>query len=515
MSALTPSTTRVEQHGIAPIPDAERTSRPLDLFRLSFGGANTFATVVLGSFPIIFGLSFWDALLATVLGVVAGALVLAPMAVFGPTNGTNNAVSSSAHLGVHGRIVGSFLSLLTAFAFFSISVWSSGDALVGGANRLVGLPNNIFTLSVAYAVFAILILTVCIYGYRFMLWVNKIAVVAASALFLLGIFAFAGAFDPSYAGIFGPGADAETAALYWPSFIGAALIVMSNPVSFGAFLGDWSRYIPAETPKIKVMGAAMLAQVATMVPFLFGLVTATIIAIQAPAFLENSDYVGGLLEIAPVWYFLPVCLIALIGGMSTGTTALYGTGLDFSSVFPRFSRIQATILIGTIAIIFIFVGRFAFNIVQSISTFAVLIITCTAPWMIIMIVGFVTRRGWYDSDSLQVFNRRQVGGRYWFNNGWNWRAMGVWGVSALTGLLFVNLPGQFVGPLGNLAAGIDLSIPVSIGLAALLYPLVLTLFPEPADAYGPQGPRFVRAGAPKNTPITAEEAAPEKAGATV
>ena len=43
-----------------------------------------------------------------------------------------------------------------------------------------------------------------------MLLVNKIAVVAASLLFLLGIFAFAGDFDPSYAGIFGPAADAAT-----------------------------------------------------------------------------------------------------------------------------------------------------------------------------------------------------------------------------------------------------------------------------------------------------------------
>ena len=79
---------------------------------------------MLGSFPIIFGLSFRDALFATLLGVVLGAAILAPMALFGPRNGTNNAVSSSAHLGVHGRVVGSFLSLLTAVAFFSISVWT-------------------------------------------------------------------------------------------------------------------------------------------------------------------------------------------------------------------------------------------------------------------------------------------------------------------------------------------------------------------------------------------------------
>ncbi|MCV7173012.1 MULTISPECIES: purine-cytosine permease family protein [Mycolicibacterium] len=497
-----PKVTEVEAHGVEPIPDRERTARPLDLFRLTFGGANTIATVVLGSFPIIFGLSFRDALLATLLGVVLGAAILAPMALFGPRNGTNNAVSSSAHLGVHGRVVGSFLSLLTAVAFFSISVWTSGDVLVGGANRVTGLPQSDVAVGVAYGIFALLVLVVCVYGFQFMLLVNKIAVVAATVLFLLGIIAFGGTFDPGYPGIYGDGADAATNALYLPSFVGAALIVMSNPVSFGAFLGDWSRYIPRGTPAWKSMTAAFLAQIATLVPFLFGLVTATVVATTAPQFIDEGDYIGGLLDVSPGWYFVPVCLIALIGGMSTGTTALYGTGLDFSSVFPRFSRVQATVLVGLIAIAFIFVGRFAFNVVQSISTFAVLIVTCTAPWMVVMMIGWVARRGWYDSDALQVFNRRQRGGRYWFDHGWNWRGLGAWLVSAAMSICFVNLPGQFVGPLGDLAGGIDLSIPVGLGLAAVLYPALLRLFPEPADAFGPDGPRFFPAGPAAGIPIT-------------
>ncbi|MFF4291637.1 cytosine permease, partial [Streptomyces sp. NPDC001633] len=137
-----PSLTEIETYGVERIPDADRTARPLDLFRVAFGGANTFATCVLGAFPILFGLSFWQGLAATGLGLAVGALILAPLAVFGPLNGTNNSVSSSAHLGVHGRVVGSFLSLLTAVAFFSISVWSSGDALVGGAHRMFHLPTN-------------------------------------------------------------------------------------------------------------------------------------------------------------------------------------------------------------------------------------------------------------------------------------------------------------------------------------------------------------------------------------
>ncbi|MCP5688181.1 cytosine permease, partial [Klebsiella pneumoniae] len=89
--------------------------------------------------------------------------ILAPMGLFGALNGTNNAVSSGAHFGVHGRIVGSFLSLLTAVAFFSLSVWSSGDALVGGAKRLAGLPETDLTLGLAYGLFAILVLVVCIF----------------------------------------------------------------------------------------------------------------------------------------------------------------------------------------------------------------------------------------------------------------------------------------------------------------------------------------------------------------
>lgn len=483
--------TTIETFGVEQIPDRERHATPTDLFRMIFGGANTFATAVLGSFPVLFGLSFEAGVWAILSGVLAGALILAPMGLFGPLNGTNNAVSSGAHFGVHGRIVGSFLSLLTAIAFFSLSVWSSGDALIGGAKRLFGLPETDLTLGLAYGMFAVLVLTVCIYGFRFMLLVNRIAVWAASLLFLLGVFAFAGPFDAGYAGNVQLGREG-----FWAAFIGATLLAMSNPVSFGAFLGDWARYIPRATSKRRIMLAVIGAQLATLIPFLFGLSTATIVAVNAPDYIAANNYVGGLLAVAPSWYFLPVCLIAGIGGLSTGTTSLYGTGLDMSSVFPRlFNRVKATLLIGVLSIAFIFAGRFAANLVQSVSTFAVLIVTCTSPWMVIMILGLVIRRGFYCPDDLQVFTRGETGGRYWFARGWNWRGMGAWIPSAAIGLCFVNLPGQFVGPLGELAGGIDVSLPVTLGLAAVLYLALLRLFPEPVAVYGPHGAHWLAGAA--------------------
>ena len=497
-----PPVTAVEQHGIDRIPDAERDARPLDLFRLTFGGANTFATAFLGSFPILFGLSFWQGLTATVSGLVIGALLLSPMSLFGPANGTNNAVSSSAHLGVHGRVVGSFLSLLTAITFFSISVWSSGDALVGATDRMLGTGTSTPAYVLAYGGFAVLVLVVCIYGFRFMLLVNKIAVVSASALFLLGAVAFADSFDPGYAGSFPDGAATPG---FWAAFIGSMLIVLSNPISFGAFLGDWARYIPADTPKVRCMAATFLAQLATLLPFVFGLATASVIATRAPEFFADApNYVGGLLAVSPAWYFVPLVLLAVIGGMSTGTTSLYGTGLDFSSIFPRLSRVQATVLIGVVSIGLIFLGRFAFDVVQSVSTFASLIITFTAPWMMVMILGLVTRRAWYDPEALQVFNRRQRGGRYWFDHGWNGRGLGSWLVAAVLGLSFTNIPDQFVGPLGELAGGVDVGLPLSMLVAALLYLGSLTVFPEPRAVFGPDGPWLVRSVDVPVPPITDE-----------
>lgn len=497
--------TEVEAFGIEIIPPADRTATPFDLFRVAFGGANTFATVVLGAFPVlVFGLSFWQAVVAALLGIVVGGLVLMPMALFGPINGTNNAVSSGAHFGVVGRMVGSFLALLVAIAFFAISIYTSGDILVGALDKVFGTGRGDALVAAAYAFFAVAILVICLYGFRFMLAINKVAVITATLMYVLGAIAYGGKLDTAYGGF-------AKGSAFTPAFIGSALLVLSNPLSFGAYLGDWSRYIPAGTSRPRLMLAAFGSQLATIIPFGFGIATATVIATEAPAAAKAVDYAGGLIQVTPAWFLAPVSIIALIGGLSTGTTSLYGTGLDMSSVFPRLSRVQSTALIGLVAIAIVFLGKFALNFVQTIVTFATLIIVCTTPWVIIMTIGFLVRRGYYLPDHLQVFNRGQRGGAYWFHRGINWRGMAAWIPAAVIGLLFVNIPGQFEGPLRNLAGslgfsgltGVDLSLPVAIVLAAVLYVLLLWRFPEPEDVFGPNGPRGFRAKGSGADAITA------------
>lgn len=493
-----PRVTEVERHGIDTIPAAHRHSRPLDLFRIQFGGANTFATVILGTFPVLLGLSLWQAVAATVAGVLVGSIFLAPMGLFGPLTGTNNAVASGAHFGVRGRVVGSFLSLLTAIAFYSISVWVSGDAVVGALVRLAGVQDSDLLRGVVYAVLGAIVIVVVIYGYAFMLLVNKIVVFGNTALILLGILAYRGTLDLGY----DPGPEAYALGSFWPTFVLSALIVMGNPISFGAFLGDWSRYIPASTKPSRLLAATFAAQFATLVPFLFGVFTATLVAGEA-------DYIVALINVSPAWYALLLIVVAFLGGLSTGITSLYGTGLDFSSVFPRLNRVQASLFIGSLAFVFILVGRLAFDLLASVNAFVGAIVICTTPWMIIMTIGYLVRRGHYREADLQVFNQGRTGGAYWFGNGVNWRGMAAWIPAAILGLLFANYPPLIEGPFRNVAGGIDISLPVSIGTAALAYFALIRWFPEPRYVFGPDGPRGVPAAEAEMPAIVDDHAASE------
>ena len=119
-----------------------------------------------------------------------------------------------------------------------------------------------------------------------------------------------------------------------------------------------------------------------------------------------------------------------------------------------------------------------------------------------MIVGALLRRGYYLPEHMQVFNQGKTGGAYWFRNGWNIAGITAWIPTALLALAMVNIPGQFVGWLGNLFGGVDVSLIVALVLPAIIYPALLFVFPEPRAVYGPMGPRLVPVSDEAIAPIT-------------
>jgi purine-cytosine permease-like protein len=83
---------RIEQCGIDVIPEEARRSSPRNLVTILAGGSLTFSVIIIGWFPIAFGLGFWPAASAMVVGSAVGAALLAPMGLMGPRTGKNNPV---------------------------------------------------------------------------------------------------------------------------------------------------------------------------------------------------------------------------------------------------------------------------------------------------------------------------------------------------------------------------------------------------------------------------------------
>jgi purine-cytosine permease-like protein len=134
----------------------------------------------------------------------------------------------------------------------------------------------------------------------------------------------------------------------------------------------------------------------------------------------------------------------------------------------------------------VYAGYFWSELIDAVATFLSVLAVCSVPWIITMIIGFVHRKGFFWPDDLQVFNRGERGGRYWFWHGINLRASGPWLLAATVGMFFTNTA-WFTGPGTDLTDGTDVGFAVSGAIVAVLYPLMLKLFPEPRELFPDEG----------------------------
>jgi purine-cytosine permease-like protein len=459
---------RIEEEGVEYIPEVERDSRPANLAAVFLGGNLAFSVIIFGWLPITFGLGWWSAVSASVAGLVLGTALTVPMALLGPRTGTNNAVASGAHFGVSGRLIGSALTLLFALAFVAISVWTGGDALVASAARLFGTPAGDTALAAGYALIAVGIVFVAIYGHATVVALQRLLVPLVGGLLLLGVAAFAGDFDPGYGG------GDYLLGGFWATWALSAVVAAAGPISYAPSLGDYSRRISGRrfSDRRVLAGAATGIFLGLLVATLFG-------AFTAATFAEPTDsYVLDLVAGSPLWYVVPILVIGLAGSVGQGALNLYSTGLDMESLVPRLSRMQTTVVTSIAAVALVFAGTFVLDAVDSVTALTLVLNAVAAPWVAVNLVGFfVARRRRYDPDDLQVFNRGGRGGRYWFVGGWNPRAVLAWGAGSAFGLLAVNTT-LYVGPLAELAGGVDLSLLGSGAIAAAVYGAALAVAPE-------------------------------------
>lgn len=449
----------IEESGVEYLPEDARDSSPRNLGAVFLGANLTWTNVVFGAFAVMFGLSFWQTLGAMAAGTLAGTLAVLPTSIVGPRTGTNMTVSSGAFFGIRGRFIGSGLALAIAMGFAAVTVWTSGDALVAAGARLLGTPSSSAVHAGAYAAVAALMVTVALYGHATIVAMQKVVVPVVGALMVIGVAAFAGAFDPAASG------GEYALGGFWQTWMLCAVLFAAAPLSYGPTIGDYTRRISpvrfSDRQITVALGAGMFAGV--MLPSAFG-------AFTALCFTSPTDsYLDDLVAASPAWYVLPIVVISLLGGLSQGVLCIYASGLDLEGLTPRLRRTQTTVITAAVAIVLLYLGVFVFDAVESVTAMTVALNAVITPWVAILAIGALrNRRSGYDPQDLQAFAAGRRGGRYWFTGGWNVPAVAAWISGATFGVLAVNT-NLYVGPLADIAGGVDVSTIGSGAIAAVTY----------------------------------------------
>ena len=451
--------TGFERNGVDRIPEGDRTSTPWTFFVIFIGGSVGLGAVAFGWVGLTFGLGLWATISAIAVGTAVGVALLIPLVLIGSRTATNNATSSGATFGVRGRLIGSGIGLATCLVSVALTVWTSGSAGVAVASRLFGLPDSLGAQALTYALVAAVSAAVAIWGYRWLVRCTAIIFALGGALMVLMPFAFGGAITLDYAG------GEYLLGTFWATWLLVAVTVgVGGALVVCTIVGDWTRYIRADR-----YPARSLAPVAALALFLGFAVPAAIGAIVSTAFTDPfAPFPVSLASESPLWYAVPLLPFAVLGGVGLVAQSLYSAGLDLEALVIRLTRARATVVMAVIGVVLVYLGLLAPNVQGAIAAALLVLAELSAPWAVIVAIGFLQARGQYDADDLQVFNRRETGGRYWYTGGWHWPAVLAWVVGSIVGLLTIQTP-LFSGPLASVAAGVDVSLLAAAVVAALVY----------------------------------------------
>ncbi|MEU5692577.1 cytosine permease [Actinosynnema sp. NPDC020468] len=436
--------------------EAERTSPAREFLWIWHSAQFSFGVVVLGSVPVSFGLGWWGSVTSVLVGLVFGSLAFAPLARFGMRTGATDAVSSAAHFGVRGRVVTNLITLCVAIGFFAIAVWTGATAVVAATQRLFGFGS----LSVVIIPVALAVVLVAVFGHRVLLATYK-AVTVIGGLVLAGlVLALLPDFTP-----------AEPSSLllggFWETWLLGVTFGVTVPITYATLQGDYARHVrPGTSDREAVSWNGFSMFVSNAIALLVGIMATTMITDS------SVPWVIGLTEAVPPWFTLFVIVFGFFGTLPQGALCIYAAGITANSLARKASRVTCTVVMAVVGVAVLYVGAVAYNAIDSISTFILLLLALIAPWTAIMLVGFALRGGRYAPDELL-----DPHGRYRFTAGVNLRALAAFVPAVVLGLLLAANP-IYTGPLAGIAGGIDLSCIVPFVVAGGIYWLLNKISPE-------------------------------------
>jgi len=416
------ASTLIERTGIEIIPESDRTAKPRDLFWPWFAANVSVFGMSYGSFVLGFGISFWQATIVSIIGIVVSFFLCGVIAIAGKRGSAPTMVLSRAAFGVHGQKVPGIVSWLTSIGWETFLAITAVLATATIISQLGGDGDSVWLKIAAILIVAALIVAASVLGYHTIMRLQSVLTWITGIVTILYIILAIPQID-------------LTAVMALPSgnighVIGALVMVMTG---FGLgwinIAADWSRY-----QKRTASDGAIIwwntfgGAIAPVILVIFGL----LLAGSNDELFQGvqNDPVGALAKILPVWVLVPFLITAILALVSGAVLGIYSSGLTLLSLGIRIPRPSAAAIDGVIlTLMTIWVVFFAQSFLGPFQSFLITLGVPLAAWAGILIADILRRRKDYDEAAL--FDAK---GRY---GSWDWTSIITMVVASVVGWGFV------------------------------------------------------------------------------
>ncbi|WP_033287633.1 purine-cytosine permease family protein [Amycolatopsis jejuensis] len=454
----------VELNGINQIAEAERKGKPRDLFWPWFAGNLSVLAVSYGSFLLGFGISWWQATLVSLAGVVASYVLCGLVSIAGKRASAPTMTISRAAFGVRGNRFPSTVSWLLTVGWETALVVVAVLATATIFERL-GWNGGAGTKIVALAIVVGLIVSGGTLGFDLIMRMQKWITWIAGALTVLYIAFAAGHIDFSKLGQL-PSAGA-------PAVVGALIFTMTGfGLGWVNAAADYSRYLPRSASGAGVVWWTVLGcSLGPAVLLVFGILLAGSSADLNTAIAQ--DPVGALTTILPTWFPVPFAVVTVLGLASGAVMDIYSSGLALLNVGLRMPRWAAVgvdgciMLAGSIYVIF-----FATGFLAPFQGFLITLGVPVAAWCGVFLGDLLLRKRPYVEADLFT-NRGRYGSTRWLAVALVVVPSGIgWGLVTNSVAPWLAWQGYLLGPLGLggtsgqwAAANLGVVIALALGFA--------------------------------------------------
>ncbi len=411
---------KVEPKGIEPIDPHERHGKPFTIFTLWFGANVEFATLVTGALATgVFGLSFWEATVAIVIGNILGALALGALSTFGPKHGVPQLIQSRKAFGYYGNFIPGILNFVAGFSWFAVNT-------VLGVYALEWLFHMSFGLGLA--IMAIIQVIIAVYGYNLIHTLERYLAIVLTVVFLIvTVYGFANGHLSAPANLKLAGDVGGTTG----AFMLTLAIAFSYCLGWLAFASDYTRYLPEKTSARSVFSNAFWSLLIAGVWLeVLGAALATLKGIFVP-----TDLVTHLL---PYSLGVVTMIAVALGTITANVLNIYSGALSSLVIDIPMKRWMSAVVVGVLGTIVAWYASQNGTFFSKYQTFLFLLGYWVAPWLAIVLVDyFFKARGNYETG--EFYNRkRPFGTGFW-----------AWIIGVVVSIPFMNQYGMFVGPFAN------------------------------------------------------------------